>query len=139
MSVWGKSSISNWNTVTRLYNRSVSLLTSSFLQNNTDQFFMSMQDIYSFFVLVKLFKCIYYQNCHKYFNTKLSYLIPIHHHSTRFNVILKFNVPMYTKSLPQKFFFYHAINLWNNLPINIRNLNQLKSFKLKLKAFFSEV
>ena len=116
----------------RVHNRALTLLENPInCINNVD-------DVYRFFVLLKMYKCINICN-HDYFNMKLELQLPNHYHCTRHVESSCFNIPFYHKSLSKKFYFYNCINAWNSLPGDIKESNSLLSFKKKLKNYLLHI
>ena len=75
----------------------------------------------------------YSQICfiHKNFNDFLPFR-PTHSHSTRQNSL----DPKFQRlTLCQKSIFYSGIKNWNSIPVQIRNIDESKPFKRKLKQF----
>ena len=74
----------------------------------------------------------------EYFNAKISNLIPVHNHSTRFTSNNKYTLPAYNKTVSQNQFLFNAIKIWNLLPQSVRDVQEPIKFKSKLKIHFRE-
>lgn len=126
--LWGRGNVADITKIGRIQKRALNLL------DNTVESFFNIESIYMYFVLVKMYKCIYLGD-HPYFNSKFDILIPVHSHCTRLTNSSSFNIPFYRKSLSQKFFSYQGIVSWNSLPEFIKNSVNLHSFKKTLKSY----
>ena len=131
ITIWGRSSVSNFNNVNRIHNRICKLLKTN-LEPLDYNCIMSLDNIHMYFCILKFFKCIN-DSSHIYFGNKLITLLPAHFHSTRFCLNKRFICPFYKKSLPQRYFFYLGIKYWNDLPDHIKSNNMLPVFKRDLK------
>ena len=57
----------------------------------------------------------------------------VHRHETRFKFDMKVNIPKIRISKSKQCFLFQATIEWNNVPSDIRNSCNLKTFKKKLK------
>ena len=94
---------------------------------------LSVYQIHKYFTLIRCYK-YYIQKSSMYFFEKFSSLQPIHDINTRFSANNLLNTPSdITITKVYSSFFYSAIEYWNTLPINIRESENIYSFKRKLK------
>ena len=90
--------------------------------------------VYEYFTAVKFFR--YNTLCEDiYFNRRITSCQVDHGRLTRFKADLLLTCPSFTKSLYYSSFLYRSIILWNELPLFIRSLNSLVSFKRELRQF----
>ena len=97
---------------------------------------LRVTDIYDFFAFIKISSELNTSSSHEtYFDERIKNIQTIHNHFTRFggncNIIsLKIQNSIYYAS-----FLYKSINLWNNLPLNIKNSISLNMFTNSVRAF----
>ena len=103
--------------------------------NYTGKMF-SYDSIYEYFTCVKFYKC-YNQGIHSYFTETIANYIPIHNHMTRFTDNERLNLPRQRLASSQKYFQYTATKTRNTLPIQLRSLSSMDSFKFNLKLHIS--
>ena len=114
--------------IIRQQKRIIRLIADADYQFHTNSLFLKFEilkfeDVYKFFISVYMFKALQqglFSNSHN-LNTRNSNLATASFHrltSTQHSV--SFSGP----------------KIWNSLPSNIRNINSLPSFKLKLKQYF---
>ena len=86
------------------------------------QYFVNL----NFFQILKLGK-------HCYFKDKIHALQASHSHQTRFASSGQYNLPMMNFTKCQNSFVYQGLKSWNNLPIALKNLDKLCTFKSQVK------
>jgi len=94
--------------------------------------FLNLDSIYKYFTAQKLFKVLRTEQ-HPYFFQIVEDLIPQHDHNTRFSERDVFNLPALSKTKCQKGFLYQAINIWNDLPEDLKACSSLGTFRHSLK------
>ena len=132
--IWGNSSQVALNRLSRL------VLTAqkrskgqTDLANNTRNF-LSVAQIHKYYTLIRCYK--YYKlNSNVYFSEKFLSRHPIHDINTRFNANHLFNTPNVYIGRVFSSFFICAINYWNKLPPNIRDSENISSFKKRTRQY----
>ena len=132
--VWGGCGVVSVGRVKTIHRRALKLLLSVFYCMDIGKNLLSFNQIFSYFVALKMFKCLK-ENNHTYFSNKFINLYPHHEHSTRSTHELQLNIPHYHKALSHNFFIYKGIKLWNSLPYNLKEVNCYCKFKNNLKNF----
>lgn len=133
--VWGKSSAHNINRIKSIHRKTIKLLTPvGTIYTPQIIGLLNFDQIYEYFLLIKLFKIIHHQH-YFYFREKVLSLVPTHNYLTRVDKNLFFNIPLYSLSKCQKFFFYNSIKTYNALPNEIKCNTSLITFKKCLKRF----
>jgi len=137
VSVWGKSGVVNASRVDRLMSKAHRVVNyrNGCCSTIADNLF-NFNDTYNYFTAIKLFKVIKF-GFHQFFRHILQGLIPNHTHSTRLCTSGKFNPPQLGKSKCQRCFLYQSVKIWNDLPDQIRNCNNLGQFKSKLRKYLN--
>ena len=93
--------------------------------------------LFEYFVLVKFFQnCVLHRNL--YFQKLIDQLRPQHSYSTRFSGGRCLNFPKSRISKLHSSFLFKSIHFWNNLPIGLREINSIFSFKRELKKHLLE-
>ena len=90
---------------------------------------------YKYFCCINMYK-ILSLNTHEFLAIKINSFQTNHSHETRasYNHIL--SLPFYRLSKCQRSFLYNGTKFWNELPINVRNIeDNLKGFKILLKQW----
>ena len=80
-----------------------------------------------------IFKIKHHLNIRK--NTSMIFATSVHSYSTRFSENSCFSVPK-VKGFGKKSFAYHECTLWNDLPVDLKNIVGLKDFKAAVKSYF---
>lgn len=132
--IWGRSGIVNVGRVKVIHGRARRLLYSIFGEAGLELELLQTDNIVNYFIILKMFKSITLKN-HIHFVHKFIDLLPNHHHITRFSHSYQYNIPHYNKAIAHKFFLYQAIKIYNILPINLKLINNINSFKFQLKQF----
>ena len=90
---------------------------------------------YNYFCSINMFR-ILRLNHHPFLANKVQLYQRSHSHHTRSVQNQVLNLPKPNCSKFQRSFLYNGIQIWNNLPLNIRNVqDDLHSFKYRLKQF----
>ena len=129
--VWGNSSIGNVKKIETVHNRVLRFLNR--FNFNPDNI-MSFRSLYKYFVSIKMYSYNVLKSS-SYFSNKISNLIPIHHHHTRFIDANLLNFPNMYKTVCQNNFFYQSVSIWNELPYVIRQCNSINKFKRETKRY----
>ena len=90
---------------------------------------------YQYFCSINMYRVIQLNN-HDFLSNKITTYQTHHSHVTRSVTDQRLNLPFYTRSKCQRSFLYTGINIWNLLPLNIRNVpDDLNLFKRLLKNY----
>ena len=135
--IWGRCGITNINRIKRIHKRAEKLIGQRLKLTDSTNIFLTVDNVITFFIALKFFKCIHFNN-HSYFTQKLLQFLPDHSHLTRAMSSDTFNSPFYTKSISQHFFLYQGIKVWNALPSHIKEIESIHLFKSKLKRYLSD-
>ena len=93
---------------------------------------LSVSQIHKLFSLVRCYK--YYKlKSNDYFFEKFSSLLPNHDINTRFNASNQLNTPRITVEKMRCSFFYSVFNYWKDLPVPIRDSENISSFKRRVQ------
>ena len=97
---------------------------------------MSVTDTYDFFALIILFRELNTSSCHEtYFAVSIINMQTNHNHFTSFGRNCNFIPPQIRKWKCYASFLYKSYNLWNNLPLNIKNSISLNVFENRGRAY----
>ena len=134
---WGRGNLVSLNKLQNAQNKLVKIIygshNNSIYQLNN---LLRVTDTYDFFALIKLFSELNVSSSQEtYFAERIQNIQTIHDHFTRFGRNLNIIPPQIRKSKCYASFLYKSINLWNNLPLNIKNSISLSVFKNKVRAF----
>jgi len=120
---WGKSRVGNAVHIERLLRKARNIV--SFQARHIQSFkFLNFQSIYKYFTCVKLYNVVKL-NHHPYFVQNFNSLLPQHAHNTRFSSQTRFLPPFYSKAVCQKQFMFRSVELWNALPVELRESRSL--------------
>jgi len=129
---YGRGNVTVTEKLNRLIIKSRKIINYSPNNVDTPIRILSFTSMFEYFTAIKFYKIIKL-NQHSYFRCAIDNLLPVHNHSTRFNNLLQYNVPFYSKSKCQKSFLNQSIAIWNNLPYNLKQCNSFSTFKRELK------
>ena len=135
ITVWGKSSIGGETRLQRLQKRAIKVIVK-YERNPRPEItrLLTIESIYSYFTLRKLFKTLKEHN-HQYFRNRLLDVQTVHKYSTRFKTHLGLNIPLFTKTKCLASFAYQSVSIWNKIPYSIRSLPSHKNFCRDLKQY----
>ena len=87
-----------------------------------------------FFTVVKLYQAI---NCDRdsYFSVRIQSFQNQHNHNTRSQNTELLSLPMRSFSKSQNCFIYKGLKFWNELPVSVRNSENIRIFKRMAKNF----
>ena len=91
----------------------------------------TFNNAYSYFALLKLYKELN-NGTRSYLKTRVSSLQSNHSHYSRFSSQNSLVLPFYDLSKCQSSFLYKSINIWNYLPVHLKNETSYK-FNRKLR------
>ena len=116
-----------------IQNRVVRLIAPS---NTVDPYsylkLLKLSDIYSYFVLIKMYKVI--KSGDGYFGDIINEHRDNNPYNTRFMTDENFLPPLcHIRQKSHSSFIYNGIKLWNELQVDVRSAQCLSSFKRKLK------
>ena len=127
--VWGDSCKKELDRLRKLTSRCIALVSVSTSQ--ADSKILDFDANYRYFCLIKLFKYLKL-NENDYFKNRFSSLQITHGIETRSNVNENLNIPQTRSSKLFRSFYFNSIKLWNKVPSNIKNLQDLRIFKKNL-------
>lgn len=132
--VWGGCGVTNANKIVRLQNRALSPYRDK-IENLAPQ--ISFENLYKFSVLCMFHKCLF-TNHNIYFKEKILKFIPTHQHPTRFRLHESFRIPKFNKSVCQKQFFFNSIKCWNELPVDMKSIEDGGRFMRGVKKLLRD-
>ena len=133
--IWGGAYNSVLQPLYILQKKAIRLISNSHYLEHTAPLFKSLEllniyQIFKFNCLLLIHKCTK-NNYFLEFKTKLLNNFSVHSYETRINNLLR--LPFVRLKLCQKSYLYMSIKLWNNVNVDIRNLNSIIPFKKKVK------
>ena len=128
--VWGNSSNLCINKMCSLQRRFMRMFSQNAINYAGEMF--TYNSIYEYFTCIKFYKC-FNLGIHSYFTEHIRNYVPVHSHRTRFTDNERLNLPRHRLASSQKCFLYSSIKVWNTLPMYLRNLSSMNSFKSNLK------
>ena len=133
---WGKSNLGNSDRITRLQNRAIKCI----FKTNDAQIYkinkiLRLEDMYSCCALVKLYLELN-DTVRPYLSNRIISFQTVHDHRTRFSENESLIPPTFFKSKCKSSFIYNSISLWNSIPLDLRNSDNIDIFKCKLKIYF---
>lgn len=131
---WGRSNNCNSNKLKKLFEKSCKFINDDLLISSL----LNSESIDKYFTAIKVFKTTKLEQ-HPFFNTHFERLIPNHNYPTRHADNMKYNTPDMRLSKCFNSFIYKGVKIWNELPIEIRNLPTLSVFKRRLKFYLLEI
>lgn len=129
--VWGSSCRTGLARLHRLQNRTLRLLCRAPDQSSEmckHRKFLSISQIYQYFVAIKCYQYYILGNSN-YFLVKYVDLHVNHSHATRSQACSLLVNPFVPNSKFTSSFFYQSIKIWNNLPLETREVLQLSYFR----------
>ena len=136
ITVWGSAGTTLRNRIQVIQNRAVRLISPSLNTNDcyTANKLLKLDDVYVYFLLVKIFYIIKLGN-NSYFTNIIQNCLPNHSHNTRYLEDDLFIPPFYCTSGGQNSFLYRGIKYWNELSAELRSVPDVSVFKRRLKTF----
>lgn len=132
---WGDSSSTDLRRLRTLMDKCMKILSGT--NNINDNSYKSLKllkfdDVFSYFCLVRFYK--YYRlEYSEYFEERANSLVIQHTYRTRSATNQILNQPRMRLSKTSHSFFKNAIQKWNSLPADLRNVPKLNTFKNNLK------
>ena len=137
LEIYFNSTVSNKNKILTCQKRAIRLIHKVNYNFHTNSLFknskiLKISDLHSFQCLIYMYKALYLDGDSDL--EALSKNSDNHSHNTRNS--FKLIVPYFKKAKSQQSILYIAVNLWNNLPIEIAANENIDSFKCKLRKYF---
>ena len=132
---WGKLSNSNLIRFEHLIDKSRAFITGT---STYESNLLNFESIYKYFLAIKTYK-ILNLNQHEFFHSLFLDLIPTHTHGTRHTTNDRFNLPNNRLTKLNNSFLPNAIKTFNAVPLEIRSLGNINSFKRNLKSHFLSI
>ena len=130
--IWGSLSKSRKESLQRLLDRAISIIETSRIKDEWSTNFLSAEQLVIFDRAVMAYKIIN-RLCPENLWDKFQQRSQYSSYNTRFCRDLQ--IPKYNLEYTKKGFSYSALKVWNEIPINIRELPTLCQFKKKLKTY----
>ena len=135
VAAWGGVGLVNGAKISRVHDRALRMLTGIFVEGNEiNHSILNFDSLYKYFTALKLYEVLYHNRIPK-LNERLSTLQPVHLYPTRFVNINNLNTPHFRLSMCQQGFLAKSINIWNQLPSEIREIPHILKFKRTLKHY----
>ena len=132
IAVWGGCGKTNRGKIEAIQRRAFKLLDK--LPYNV-QHPLSFEKLYIYNILPKFHAILSGCEVSNYFHNTIISLLPDHTHATRFlkgdNILL----PPIKKTVSQRQFLFNAVKTWNERPNLVRNIQNLREMKRKLKKW----
>ena len=126
ITVWGPSSKTNVNTIQRLQNRCARAVTGDFS--------FEIEERLHYFTSCLMYRCLNGISP-RYLTDHFQYVYEYHKYNTRAATTCSdLQVPKSNASILKHSLHYHGSKTWNQLPLYIRQSNNLMSFKKALKT-----
>ena len=109
-------------------------LNSSVSKMISDLSWMNIEQRLFYFTAILMFKCLN-NLAPEYLSNSLKYTHELHPHNTRHASNLNLNIPKPKTSTFMNSFSYQGPLIWNTLPTNIRDSNNIQTFKTHLKEY----
>ena len=137
--VWGRASSGGEERMKRLQRRAFRAISGGNLINplRVTQL-LNIVSIYKYFTAVKVYQVMIEQK-HLYFYNKIISFQTQHDHNTRFQADMCLVPPLFRLTQCQNSFLYRCIDIWNEIPFNIRNCGSLKRFKILWKNHLTSI
>ena len=132
--VWGRCSLTRIGKIRKIQNRIIRTIYGSHTLEvyHNNQLF-TLEETYDLFCMVKFFKIMNDVDCNSYFVERIHAFQVDHHHQTRAVSNQNLTLPFYRNSRFQNSFLYQGLQLWNNLPLAIRNIHRIGLFKSNVR------
>lgn len=135
IAVWGGSAKVHINRLQRLQNRAARFIGDGRAPIVlSDLCILDVACLYRYSCCVKMFRSVKLQH-HEYFASSFEKLRPDHSYSTRHKISNRVNVPLCVKSRSQRSFYFNAARMWNDVPVNLGNIESLSVYKRTLKRY----
>ena len=134
--VWGNSSANLVRKISSLQRQAVRLLDwySPYSDIFTRFRLLEFKFIYKYFCVVALFNIL--RGCNTYFSGRIENTQVSHSHDTRGVADFALTNIRCRTACSQRNFLFHAISLWNDLPLLIRQLPNIHQFKRDVKIHY---
>ena len=144
ITVWGPSSKTNVNTIQRLQNRCARAVTGDFSFETSVSYlikslgWMTIQERLHYFTSCLMYRCLNGISP-RYLTDHFQYVYEYHKYNTRAATTCSdLQVPKSNAFIFKHSLHYHGSKTWNQLPLYIRQSNNLMSFKKALKNTYNE-
>ena len=128
--VWGSISSSELQALQRLQNRALSIMERARFKDPWPKKWLSVKNLIRFDRCVMVYKIVNKQ-CPESLWNMFQQRCSISHYNTRNYRDL--HIPNLNLEFTKKGFHYSGIKVWNDIPVNIRELSSLHLFKIHLK------
>ena len=128
VAVWGGGNVTNVSRIYKINRAAINIFVGDLPKHIPSPF--QYDNVYSYHCSIIFHKFVTTDNL-EYFNAKISNLIPVHNHSTRFMLNNKYTLPAYNKSVSQNQFLFSAIKIWNLSPQSVRDVREPVKSKSK--------
>ena len=136
--VWGEGSKTQLKRLNSLVGRCVHLVVHGGNRENVSNLnsLLTIDDIHKYYVLIKMFKYnrIYLSN---HFSFQYNLASVSHNINTRFSLNENLNLPDINTSSFQRSFIVRSIKFWNEIPVQIKKIQNLKKFKAELLKYMT--
>ena len=138
-SLWGNTFLSTLKPLITVQKRVIRTITSTSRYTHSAPLFEQLQifdikQINTYYTALYVYKCI---NNILYNDTIFSFSVETHNRDLRDP--LRLRVPRCASTQRQQYIRCHGCNVWNSLPLIIRNSESLRIFKTRLKLFLLEI
>ena len=134
--IWGGSARTERNSLISVQNKCVKFLIGGGNDVLSDVYkcnnLLPFVDIHRFYTLLRFKR--YLLNDHFFLVDKLSQMQHNHDHLTRFSTAGNFTVHPINLSIYFNSFFHQGVKMYNDLPSNIKEVNNLQSYRKLLKT-----
>ena len=129
--VWGSLSNSRIESLQRLQDRAISIIDTSRITDQWQNNFLRVEQLIAFDRATMAYK-IMNKLCPENLWSKFQQRSEFSRYNTRFCRDLQ--IPRFNLEYAKKGFSYSALKVWNETPINIRELSTLRQFKKQMKT-----
>ena len=137
VTVWGASNLTNRKLIMKSQRKFLKLIPMQLDAIYETYHLMKFGDIYKYFTCIKMYQCFTSPKL-EVFKSYFQQLIPPHNHETRTRLNNVLNIPRMRLSKFKSSFVYNAIVHYNDLPADIKNCQNVCTFKRKLKKFIKD-
>ena len=130
--VWGGCGVTNRLKICKVQDRALALLAELSPSTPHPPLF---SDFYRCNIVIQFHKYVFSSALSEYFHSKIVSLLPNHDYMTRYTSSDKYLLPSVRKTVTQKQFLYNAVNEWNKLPQSMKQITNIKKFKVDVKKY----
>ena len=125
---YASATVSVTGRLSRLIDKSIKLITGANRltpEIYREQNILNFTQAYKYFSSIKIFRIMHLDD-HNYFLHKILLIQYSHNHNTRNSTLDILKTPRMYFSKCQRSFLYAGINIWNSVPVALRDLNEYK-------------